>query len=193
MTAFLLALEEFGSNPRVAAARMIEQNPAAIALSGYLAGAAGVYIWICLGGPAMSPMTVLAGVIALAVFDATFGCFCAAVSHFFLDLTGGNGRAKSMFAAMGIGEFSKLLLIPLGLVLEALAPKSAGLSSLVYAGIIALQFWIAVEIVRPAYNTGALRAWSALLLPFVAIGLIVLALCAFLIAGLVLGIVGLLS
>ncbi|MFA5161817.1 MAG: hypothetical protein WC421_06190 [Elusimicrobiales bacterium] len=193
MTTLLLAIEDLASAPRQTSARLIAHRPGAIALAGYAAGAAGTQIWMSLGGPAQSPAVMLAAILALAALETVFGCFWAALSHFVLDVSGERGSARSMFAAIGTSGFAKLLLIPCGLALEAFSPSSMAAGAVAYFCVTVLQFWLAAEMVRPAYGTTAPRAWAALLTPFAAMALVLLAAAAFLIAALAGGVITMLS
>ena len=187
MNFILGELEAFGTNPRVAAVAALGRRRSGFALLGYMAGAAGTYIWVAMGREPVSAAHIISAVAVLFFVEVAAGYFCSAVSHMFMELSGEEGRARAMFGALGMSEFVKLLLVPLALLAQVCSPVLGNLGPLVALGVIFLQFMAAAALVRIAYATTASRAWWAVILPFLLIITGFFAMVGLLVASLVAG------
>lgn len=154
----------FARDPLEAAVEAASKPRAGLAVGAYYSGALASAFWLRLvGGGEGGVVNVLD--VSFLLFGAGLlgGLLYAGLANIFMEFTGAQGRSYSLFAAFGLAEGVKVLLIPLGLILSAFGAHGLALPLLL--AVLAGQAWCAVALAKRLYGVGGLSALLALLFP----------------------------
>lgn len=165
--------ERFVRSPQEAAFEAVSRPRPGLAVGGYYLGALSTAFWLRLAcGGEGGVVTVLD--VSFLLFGAGLLCglLYAGLANLFMEFNGSQGRSYSLFAAFGLAEAVKILLIPLALVLGAAGAQ--GLAFPVLLLVAAGQVWCAVALTRRLYGVGGLSAVLALAFPGFAAGVLAL-------------------
>jgi len=162
-------LDAFSKNPGQAAASIPERRPVSGALAGYLAGSAGLAVWLGFGTPYGSLFGFAMMTAFLFAYNLTAGFISSSMASMFLSLAGKDRQAGSLFLLTGISEACKLTLIPLGILAAALP----ALRTPAFLLALAVQYCFIIFAVDRIYSCGKTKAAIATLLPFVFFSMLV--------------------
>lgn len=162
-----------------ASALIRQRRPAGIGLAAVLLGAASLYVAQSLAGRSFLPFGWPSFALYL-LWHAVLTFMAAALLHLMLELGGARGDVRALFVHLGLAELAWLIAVPLVLVCQAAAPKSAWSLRLVFffVGLWSLSY--KARGIRDEYGISGGRAWLTLGLPYLA-GVLIVLLMAFLV------------
>lgn len=169
MLASLASVYDFFSSPKRLARELSPAHPPlapsllAYSYAGMALFLAQSLLWNL---PSVLPWPLALG--SAVVFQLGSGFLMAAVSHFIAEMMGGRGSARNLFILFGFCELVWTLALPLvllGLVLQS-GPSQTGM--LLFPGLGLASLILKVKVLEGHYGIGAARAWSVLILPYLA-------------------------
>lgn len=115
----------------------------------------------------------LAGLAVTLLFAGFLWITLSACLHLVSELSGGEGRAKTLFILLGFSQLPALLILPFAFLTQAF-----GLSGLVFQGAVSvLGLWslvLYVKSIQENYRFSSVKALFLGALPIVAIGLLIM-------------------
>lgn len=110
--------------------------------------------------------------LAAAVFFQLAGGFlAAAVSHFIAEMLGGRGSVRNLFILFGFCELVWTFSLPLVLLSLLLQVNPSQVGLLLFSGLGLAGLILKVKVLKGHYGIGAAKAWSVLVLPYLAVSL----------------------
>lgn len=156
-----------------------QRRPAGLGLLAVLLGAASLYAAQSLAGRSVLPFGWPAFTLYL-LWHAVLTFVAAALLHLILELGGARGDVRALFVHLALAELVWVTAVPLVLLCQAAAPKSAWSLRLVFffVGLWSLSY--KARGIRDEYGISGGRAWLTLGLPYL-LGVLVVLLMAFLV------------